>query len=189
MLDEIIKFVGGSALLLACVAWLLRSLTKYLLEKDVAQFQETLRVELQRREFVFSRYHDKLIEILAELYRKMVAAGRVVEEYISSMGTAYSDGLPEAASTVASFKEYYQEHRIWFDKDTRDLVDALLAEHSLFYLFAHAKQLQDAGLGKEWVPEKLRSLWERAREDLPLVEAKLEARFRQLVGHHEESQA
>lgn len=188
VLEELVKFVGGGAVLLGCVAWLLRSLTVHLLNKDIARFQEHLRAEVQRREFVFSRYHDKRIEIVAELYRRMVSAKRVVEQYVTAAG-ALSTPPHEASNVVASFRDYYEEHRIWFDKGTRDLVDALINEHSLFYRFANASQLQQAGLGKDWIPQEIPKLWKAASESLPLAQERLEARFRELVGHEENGQA
>ena len=105
MLEEIIKFVGGGAVLLGCMAWLLRSLTVHLLDKDVARYQERLRAEVQRREFVFSRYHDKRIEIVAELYKRMVSARRVVEQYVTPAGIL-SPPPREASLVVASFRDY-----------------------------------------------------------------------------------
>lgn len=183
MIEDLLKFVGGGAVLLGCVAWLIKCLTKQLMDKDLAAFQQ----KLQRGEFVFSRLHDERIKILSELYSRMVAAGRVVGTYVATMGWSHAENLPGAAETVAAFKDYYEDHRIWFDKSTRELIDAILVEHSVFYQFANTRKIREAGLGKDWAEDKLMELWERTQEQLPSVEKKLESRFHQLIGYEDQA--
>ena len=47
MSEELIKFFGGSALFLAAVSWLIRSLITHRLSKDVEDFKSILRHQSQ----------------------------------------------------------------------------------------------------------------------------------------------
>ena len=43
MYEEIIKLLGGTAIIVAAVAWLIRSLIVHFLSKDVEKYKEQLR--------------------------------------------------------------------------------------------------------------------------------------------------
>ncbi len=86
MWDEIIKTLGGSAILVAALAWLARSLLTKLLSKDLEKFKSdlqvssqqsiegfksSLQIEAHRRSIEFSALHSKRAEFVAELYAKL----------------------------------------------------------------------------------------------------------------------
>lgn len=56
MIEETIKFLGGSAILLGAVAWLIRSIISQGLSKDIAVFKTEIqkKVLLKSRKYLFS---------------------------------------------------------------------------------------------------------------------------------------
>ncbi len=81
--DVIVTTLGGSALLLAAVAWLVRSIIGQYLSKDLSRFKtelqsqrdkeiEAFKAELQlkneKNSFRFNTLHVQRAEILAKLY-------------------------------------------------------------------------------------------------------------------------
>jgi hypothetical protein len=85
---EVIKFLGGSAILLGAVAWLIRSLTTHMLNKDLENFKHSLKtesdneltmlkarleIENTRQQIKLSVLQVRRLEVLEELYKRLVA--------------------------------------------------------------------------------------------------------------------
>ena len=88
MWTEVLKFVGGIAVLLAVVAWLIRSLIRHLLSKDIERYKFDLKREADKElalikaalniealtyQIRFSKLHDRRADIIERLYKKIVA--------------------------------------------------------------------------------------------------------------------
>jgi methionine salvage enolase-phosphatase E1 len=88
MWTELIKFIGGAAVLLAVVAWLIRSLIRYLLTKDIEKYKfdlkreadkeleaikASLNIEALTHQIRFSKLHDRRADVIEKLYTKIVA--------------------------------------------------------------------------------------------------------------------
>lgn len=83
MIEAIITAIGGTAILLVAVGWLVRSLIGQYLSKDLEGYKETLRLETElglenlksklainavSHQIKFSRLHEKQAELVEELY-------------------------------------------------------------------------------------------------------------------------
>ena len=83
-LNEIIKFLGGIALILAAIGWLVRSLIMHFLSKDIEAYKEKLNsqtqvkmeqlkselsIAAQIQQIKFSRLHEKQAEAIEVLYK------------------------------------------------------------------------------------------------------------------------
>ena len=84
---ELLKFVGGSAVLLAAVAWLIRSLISHQLLKDIEKYKfnlkregdkeleaikSSLNIEALTHQIRYSKLHDHRTSLIEQLYKKMV---------------------------------------------------------------------------------------------------------------------
>ena len=63
-MEEIIKFLGGTALLLGAVAWLIRELMKHLLNKDIELHKNELKHQSEKTSI---SYKEKI-----ELYKEVI---------------------------------------------------------------------------------------------------------------------
>lgn len=85
--EDLLRTLGGMAILVAAMAWLSKSLLTNLLSKDlerfksdlqassqrsVESFKATLQIESQRRAIEYSALHAKRAELIAELYVRAV---------------------------------------------------------------------------------------------------------------------
>ena len=98
MTEEVVKFLGGTALVLAAVGWLVRSLIGHFLSKDVESFKHRLQsestVELERLRHslrLVASEHEKQIhllqerraEVIAELYARLIEFLGAAESFAS----------------------------------------------------------------------------------------------------------
>lgn len=140
----VLASLGSSALLAAFVTAILAHVLSARLEAiktdNAVQIEglkashlervERLRTELNtdahQREVQFSRLHEKRVEILGELYKKLVEA-ELILGWLEASATgviAPDERLPEAASkAIMSFLEFSLTHRVWFDAPLCDLLN------------------------------------------------------------------
>ena len=95
MTEEVVKFLGGTAIAIAAIGWLVRSLIGHFLSKDVESFKQRLQsestVELERlrhslrliaseREKQVHLLHERRAEVIAELYARL-------KEFVGAAGS------------------------------------------------------------------------------------------------------
>lgn len=196
---ELLKQLGQSAIVVGALAWLAQKIIRHWLDKDITIFKENLKAEATRQledhksqlrdeELVFSQIREKRVLIIGELYRLMLRATSAVEYHVK-MQDHWPDEdtrqrkLDQVQKQVREFRDYFDQHQIWLDEETREKVQEFLEEHTegLFYQFANAVALQRSNLGKNWVPQKILELWTRANDNLPAARQVLEAQFRKAV--------
>jgi hypothetical protein len=103
--EDILKTLGGMAILVAAMAWLAKALLTALLSKDLERFKSDLQVssqknieafktslqlEAQRHAVEFAALHAKRAELVAELY------SRIVQLYAGILSLAQELGAREA---------------------------------------------------------------------------------------------
>jgi hypothetical protein len=86
-MEEVLKFLGGAAIVLAAVGWLVRSLVSHFLSKDVESYKGRLQsqatIELERlrhslrliaseHEKQIHLLHERRAEVIGELYRRLI---------------------------------------------------------------------------------------------------------------------
>ena len=72
MWTEILKFVGGSTILLTAVVWVIKALAKQLLSKDIERYRSELKLESITHQVRFTKLHEQRAEIIKNLYSKIV---------------------------------------------------------------------------------------------------------------------
>lgn len=111
--DDILRTLGGLAILVAALAWLSKSLLTNLLSKDVERFKSelqassqrsveslkaSLQIEAQRHSVEYSALHARRAELISELY------ARSVELHMGIFGLSRELGAREARA------EHYARH-------------------------------------------------------------------------------
>ena len=132
--EFIISFLGGSAILLTAVAWLMRSLVTQLLAKDIENHKSKLQFESQmevtkfkaqiektafEHKVIFSRLHDKRAEVIAELYSKIAILYREMTVFIKMAlaceEAARKNKLKKLWQVVNDFRDIYERNKIFLN--------------------------------------------------------------------------
>jgi hypothetical protein len=203
MIVAISASVGGSAVLIAVIGFLSRSLLSNFLSKDIEAFKANLQMESQREitklkssleliafehQVRFSRLHEKRAEVIATLYGKIDELYRVVYEFVRSyphMEELRKDQKIENIQDYANeFKVYFSIHKIYFDPNVCGKIISFQEElsHTCSTLISFHKDrgvinIPEGAEHKEWL--KSMSLIEREVEDIKRV---LETSFREILG-------
>jgi hypothetical protein len=117
--EDILRTLGGMAILVSALAWLSRSLLTSLLSKDIERFKSDLQVssqksveafksslqlEAQRHAVEYSALHSKRAELIAELYSQIVGLNRGIMGLSRELG-AREYRAEEYAKTSAAKPE------------------------------------------------------------------------------------
>jgi hypothetical protein len=157
-LKQFLYTLGGTAVAVAAVAWLARSVVKHWLSKDVETYKnqlkaesetalERLRSELQilaaRRNIEYSRIHEKRLEIISELAGKIRDFHEKVTAYTAAWEPAGGPSKEErrklALTALAEFNKYFLPRSFFLPKKTVQKIEAFrsglqLISTAFFYL-------------------------------------------------------
>lgn len=178
MIQEVLVFVGGSAVLMTVLGFLSRSIILHFLNKDFRQFEQRLIAEAKKSNFIFEKLYIKKLEAIASLYEQSVLAEQATKYAVQMQGNVEADRIPELEEKVKGFREKYLLARLWLDDKSCEIIDDLLKQHSMFYKVINAANMHKSGLGKDWVGNTMTDLWVKADEELPIVQERLREAFK-----------
>jgi hypothetical protein len=167
--------LGGTAA--AWVAVKRKSIESYVRELDRVSYEH---------EVVFSRLHERRVDVVNRLYGKLVRAERAFSSWIHPLQEA-GDLPPEekakkAVGAANEFIDYFLEHRIWLDPDLcvqiMAFADQLRDASATFNLKDHMTPLRGPDT-KLWL-----AAWGKVNDEIPPIRERIEAEFRQLLGVH-----
>jgi len=201
VITVILSAIGGSAVLIGAVAWVVKSMITQALSRDIEKFkqnlhhesqQELMRIQssLQLHEFEhqirFSQLHERLAVSTIEVYDRLKRLYAEVKEALSFLSMdqrSIEEIRADLQKASDAFFEYYPRHKILFPKTIADQIDEF---HSLLRK-AIIKYRQSERVGQAR-PEDDR--WEELQaevdniisEKLPSLFEVLEDYFREILG-------
>ncbi len=144
---EVIKFVGGSAVLLAIAGWLIRTIIQHFMTKDIEQYKFDIRrqgeIELEKlkaalnieavtHEIRFSKLHNRRAEIIDELFKKIVAFDASATVLMVEFDMDDPEELREKADKFIDiyydFHQYAEQNEIYFSEELCKLIAGLHSE-------------------------------------------------------------
>lgn len=195
----IISSIGGSAVLFASVAWLVRSIINHTLSKDIEKFkinlkseseQELLRMHssLQLAEFEhqirFSQLHERLAEAAIDVYGKLRQVYREVDDRVSVLSTdrRSNEEIEDAIRIAAKeLSDCYYPRRILFPKEIADRIEEFIK--ILRRVLIKHNQLERASNSNNLKWDKIMDEIDTMVEDkLPKLFESLETHFRKILG-------
>ena len=205
-LVEVGKFVGGSAILLAAAAWLIRAWITQGLSRDLANHKAALErasaveVERLRHELELvsadvtkrtTLLNEKRAEVIAELYKRLVDFMTAADHYVSLGQIVRLTGhdMPKMqgklSETSQALAEYYPHHAIYFsEKLSRGLAE--LYQTTRLALVRAPLQVELDHQDDPALNEKRDAAWNEAaktvRESGPKLLRQIEKEFRELLG-------
>ncbi len=190
----------------AALVWLVKGLVQQAFTRDTERFKtqlqaahdtelERLRADLRISSFEsetrFARLHEKRAEVIAELYKKLVAAENTVQALIRRVGGAglgfrsEVEVFDEAVVATANFFVYYDENKIYFDET---LCSKLQEFHEhlqsiwLKYVMHKIERVPPEKVRRDFARE-----WEPLIGQIPHVRVEIMKAFRELLGLKQEN--
>jgi hypothetical protein len=179
---------GGNAALLLVISFLGRSLIGNFLTKDVEKFKGDLQLATIEHEIRFSKLHEKRAEMLAELYKLLVAATWETESFASPMEW---DGEPnkqqkyqKAMNAITEYFRFFDQHRIYIPEELCASLEefARKLRTPTIRLGVYLKIDYPNAQTTEKMFEVWTQAWDSAQKDVPQLRRALEAEFRKLLG-------
>lgn len=183
--EEFIKtlsYFGISATTLSIlIAYLIKKITEQQLRKDVERFKIDLIKESDREKLQYSILQERRSKVIEKFYKMLVnfeEASRALMAPIQPAGVpSESERAEIAGKRYAEFRNFYFQHRIYFDEPTCETVDKIL---DVFWAAWVDFQL------KEKLSTKENDLWTKAwkviSEEIPKLRKELEIVFRKIIG-------
>ncbi len=180
--DWIGPILSGAALVLTAGAalWTAKNANKV----------ENLRSSLERGLFEhqtrFSRLHDRRLEVIAEVYSRIVAveeAARLLVVPLREAGTEpESDSRQRVIDEYNQLWTYFSRHRIFLPSDLSDELEELTKRmRRAMDEFIRLRISDDSGMVRSEGTRTWLEIWNEVSDDLPKVRKSIEAEFRSLL--------
>ncbi len=189
MAEELFKFVGGSAVLLAAVGWLIRSIILHSLNKDIEIHKETIRAEIARS----SRLHEERAIVIRDIYAYLVD---LIEKTHSFVHPAEMIGEPSkeekqelVLKALLKFKDHFEKNKIYLSPDLckriQEFADSFVNPAAKFATFKRMSKTDATGQIAKEFHDSWFEAFDKMEKDVPQARAALEDEFREIMGIHE----
>jgi len=213
--EAILKTLGSTAIVVAAIAWLFKSLISIFINKDLEQFKSNLKTEAAKIETQFITLHTKRAEIIAELYELLFEVNSQIqivnfefehreiredidrkfhrnhrEEWSLEAGVDTLNEKEESEiellrEATSNLFNFYKKYRLYFTSQVCEEIDKFLTLTSYMQSNYRNIALKDTD-GNLLVNPKVKEMWDKANEIIPYVLQQLEAHFRKILGVHNE---
>ena len=190
MFDQLLKEYGPGIILVAAVAWLLKSIINHALSKNAEQHRELLKVEALRSSELLKRRGEAIEELYYNLGELVRATGSFVNVWGRSGDPSLEEKRSRANETYHKFIKHYNKYRIFFSEGLCDKIDSFVKEMTdpasdfSFNLFT------DEEAGEEIISSETSKSWLKAYQEfskyVPDALKVIEREFRSLLGVKEE---
>jgi hypothetical protein len=127
IIQVILSAIGGTTVLVGLVVFLAKLIIRHMLGKDVEKLKASLRMNILEHEVVFSRLHDRRIEVIADIYAALKDVYRKAMDYtaiIQFSGEPSRDEKRQAlAKSAALYFEKFDKQKIWLDEGLAKKID------------------------------------------------------------------
>ena len=198
MWTELFKFVGGGAVLLAAVAWLIRSLASHLLTKDIEKYKfdlkreadkeleaikASLNIEALTHQIRFSKLHNRRADVIEQLYRKIVALETAAACLEAEFQMDDQKELKEKAdSLIDRFFEvhsFIEDNNIYFSEDLSNNIKEF---NTLYFNLSIGIYYQPKSENKGEFIKAFRKEKDQFDSQNKKIKAVIESDFRKLLG-------
>lgn len=152
---------------------------------SIESFRAKLRAEGLEHEIRFARLHERRVDVVAELYEKLVDAERAFASWVSPMQEAGEPSKSEKGKAAGeagnALRTFFLRNRIWLDEalcaQIAD-IDKRLFGTSVRYTMYHP---EDSSTRTEYL-EQWQKAWHDVQDDIPPLREAIERRFREMLG-------
>jgi hypothetical protein len=195
--QELLKLLGGFAIIVSAVAWVVKSVVTHFLDRDVEEYKsqlatesareiENLKTQLQltakEHEVRFSKLHEKRAEIIADLYSKLSRAHRESNILMFRIEQKEDEASLKTAADFAykasiSASGFFEGNQLYLSKELSDSIRRILSTMQLTSLsFPYDGDIRTRGL----------DIWKEQSQKISAIMSKLEKEFRLMLGSEKE---
>jgi hypothetical protein len=153
-----------------------RAIEKYVAELDRVSYEH---------EVIFSRLHERRVDVIADLYHKLVDAEIAFGSWLRPLQMASEPTMIEKADLAAKAGEGFQttffRERIWLDEDLCEHLDALTRQIYEAFVDFTTYKADDPNTWTEY-RDTWKKAWDKIDQDVPSIRREIEARFREMLG-------
>jgi hypothetical protein len=143
---ELLKTLGTTAIVVAALAWLTKSIVTHFLsrnieayklelkresDKEIVEVKSHLKIAALERQIIFSRLHEKRAKIVAKSYALIHEAylrAFAMGSHLSDSGSPAPKEMAEAVfNACVTFTEYFQHRRIYFSEEVSNKMDRFVS--------------------------------------------------------------
>ncbi len=203
ILQQILVTLGGTAVLLAAVAWLLKSALAAWIAKDAERFKASLKADADKEieslkhslqmiatehQVRFSKMHERRAEFIEELYKKLTVLNLHGEQFvITSENNPTSYQAEKFAEMQEELREVFlfaEQHRIYLPETVCALVDKHLGQLRKTVwtagIFGRIENPNERTIQQS--NDAFTKAYKEFETDIPAARKSLEAEFRKMIG-------
>lgn len=181
---EFFKNLGITGILTTGAVWLSKILITNFFSKDLEKFKADLEKEAFSYRIRYEKIYSEQADAIKKLYKKIVKTHR---SFYSFMNIFQKTGdLPEAekgkiaAECANDFTNFYEENRIFLDKELAKDIDKLSKAFRTAWIkfeISRSVSKEDNSYLKFWD-----DAWKIIDEETPEIKKNIEKKFRKIIG-------
>jgi len=138
LLQNTLLFFGSAGI----IAWLIRSIIKSYLDKDLEAYKAKLKQETIR----FSKLYGTRAEVIAKLYSKLANLKEDISMcYVKNSGKTNKEIILKANNRLSDVNKFYSENKLYFTKKQCMLVENMIISCRKVNFSESAKYLKSQG--------------------------------------------
>lgn len=170
-------------MLLGAVAYLIKSLTNHLLNKDVERLKIELKSTLEIEKIRYSFLQQKRVDVIAKAYSFLAKFEKSMRDLMALFQPVGELSENEKAKIAAKdgndFLDYYNENRIYFNKETCLVFDEINEKYKKAWIDF---QFKDKIKAEKREDDLYLKSWRTVSEEIPKLREKIEDDFRKIMG-------
>ena len=182
--EIIIASFGGSAILLAAVGFMVKSIINHFLSKDIEKFKKELELATIEHQVRFSNLHEKRALVISKLFELISEAHQLTRSFTSPLGFVGQDKKKEFdAALKKSFElsDFADKNKIYFPEDIcSDIEELVLSIRKPTIEFGIAVHREEEFKNRK--EDAWTKAWQAIDEKVPPIRKKLESEFRKILG-------
>jgi len=169
------------------IVWLIKQFFKQSFAKDLEKFKADLSKEAIQFRVRYEKLHSERAEVIKEVYKRISRTYRAFRSYMCPLQLAGEPSEEEkgkkAADEVNALIDYYEENKIFFEKEIAKEIDNLLQKfREAWNQFDYSKYKTE---GKHRDVKEWNKAWKNISEETPKIKELIENRFREIIGIEE----
>ena len=143
LLQELIKYLGSAAIIMAAIAWLIKTLTTHFLRKDAEDykqqlaretesFKSQLEIAAKEHEIRFGKLHEKRAQIIEQLYLLLDETQRATSLIPLTHklgGQGINKGLiKEISDSYPKLVRFFEQNKLYFSSNLAEQMQKIINE-------------------------------------------------------------
>lgn len=150
--------------------------------RSIERYRAKLKAEGYEHEVRFGRLHERRIDVIADVYDKLVAIESAFFSWIHPRDSTVDEARRRVTEVGTEFMRSYERSRIWLDEDLIDRIDAFILKLGEMETEIATYNRNHPMSTREQQEDGWMNMYMRVFADVPQLRKRIEERFRQMLG-------